>query len=221
MPKIRNFSAVIPVKSFSQAKQRLSGALTSELRHQLAIAMFTDTLEACMSAHFGSVLVVTSDPHAATIAKDRGAYVVPENAKSNMNEAVQLGLSESALRGSTGAVVVPCDIPQITSDLLIQIVETLQISNAVTLVEATQDGGTNLLAMSPPTLITPSFGQGSFRRHLQEAHNAAVTPTILVGHPGSTDLDRPGDLSEFMTMETNGATRRLLSLILVHEDEAI
>ena len=54
--------AVVPVKRFDQAKQRLSGVLDSAARAALAAAMLSDVLEQLSgTAGLASVLVVTSD----------------------------------------------------------------------------------------------------------------------------------------------------------------
>src|SRR5947209_6154116 len=65
--------AVVPVKSFSSAKQRLSHGLASGARRSLAQAMFSDVLGALRRARaLDAIAVVTGDISAEAIARRDG-----------------------------------------------------------------------------------------------------------------------------------------------------
>src|SRR2546430_1320895 len=68
--------AVLPVKRFARAKQRLRGALTDGAREQLAAAMAADVLEVlCGFEAFTRVVVVTAEPAVAEQAGFEHAVV--------------------------------------------------------------------------------------------------------------------------------------------------
>ena len=69
--------AVVPVKEFEGAKQRLSPCLSPDERRLLATTMFEDVLEAVSAVEaLAGVLVVTIDPVATSLASRHGARVV-------------------------------------------------------------------------------------------------------------------------------------------------
>lgn len=211
--------AVIPVKSFAAAKQRMSPFLNGSERAQLARLMLEDVLDAVRLAYaLSGCLIVTHDPQAAAIARGAGAQVIDPYGDFGFAAAVSLAVA--ALPGEAGMVVVPTDIPHI-SPALIDRIAAVTPSPGVALVAATSDGGTNLLAMRPCTLLPPQFGIDSFARHRNAALAAGVAPVICASAEVGCDLDRPADLAAFLSL--NSATRThyfLTSLDLPERFEA-
>ena len=54
--------------------------------------------------------------------------------------------------------------------------------------------GTNALLLSPPDVIEPSFGPGSFARHAARAHAAGTTVRVAEVRSLGLDVDTPDDL---------------------------
>lgn len=195
--------AVIPVKSFASAKQRLSPFLNSAERAHLACIMFEDVLDALgLTRQLRGCLVVTHDVQAALIARKAGVQVVDVNGDFGFSAAVSY--ATSALPPDEGMMVVPTDVPHV-SPALVDLIAALTPSPGLTLVPATSDGGTNLLAMRPCTLLPPMFGRDSFARHQRAASAAGITPVIWPSAEAGRDLDRPTDLTAFLTLKS--ATR--------------
>ena len=95
--------AVVPVKEFEGAKQRLSSALSPEERRVLATTMLEDVLDAVSAVReLAGVLVVTVDPAAISLAAHYGARVVTEGAREGHTGAV----AAAAWYGDTGAVLL-------------------------------------------------------------------------------------------------------------------
>ena len=66
--------AVIPVKEFDDAKDRLSGLLSPQERRILAETMLTDMLDAVAGSRLlAGVLIVTLDPGATALGEKIGA----------------------------------------------------------------------------------------------------------------------------------------------------
>ena len=67
--RVSGIWAVVPVKEFEGAKQRLSSALSPEERRALATTMLEDVLDAVSAVReLAGVLVVTLDPAATSLA---------------------------------------------------------------------------------------------------------------------------------------------------------
>jgi len=195
--------AVIPVKSFASAKQRMSPFLNVLERAQLARLMFEDVLDAVrLSCELRGCLVVTHNAQAALIARNAGVQAVDPNGDFGFSAAVSY--AATALPPEAGMMVVPTDIPHI-SPALIDRLASLTFSPGMAMVPATSDGGTNLLTMWPCTLLPPLFGQDSFARHRRAALAAGLMPVICPSAEAGRDLDRPADLEAFLAL--NSATR--------------
>ncbi|MBZ9810981.1 MULTISPECIES: 2-phospho-L-lactate guanylyltransferase [unclassified Mesorhizobium] len=206
--------ALVPVKPFGLAKSRLGALLSAAERNVLAQAMLKDVMEALWQAHgLNGVLVVTSDPEAQSIARSFGAKVLNDPLDTGTNTAVELGLRYLAKAGASRALVVPGDIPFIVADEIEAALFAMDW-NPVVLAPARRDGGTNLLGLRGPDVITPAFGPDSFARHLAAAKLLGLEPAILQLSGASNDIDVPGDL---MTGKLAGGparrTRALLARI--------
>jgi 2-phospho-L-lactate guanylyltransferase (CobY/MobA/RfbA family) len=80
----------------------------------------------------------------------------------------------------------------------------------VTLVEASRDGGTNALCLSPPGAIGCHFGPDSAQRHL-EAARARGVPAAAVAVAGfARDVDTVDDVRWLCGSPSPGAARRWL-----------
>jgi 2-phospho-L-lactate/phosphoenolpyruvate guanylyltransferase len=191
--------AVVPVKLFAHAKRRLMPLLSFHERRTLAGAMLGDVLSALVRAPcLTGVLVVTGDHSAQAMAQAAGAVVLNDSDNAGMNAAVDKAARRLADAGRSGMLVIPADVPLITTADVETIVLVHRAGPSVTLVPAGNDGGTNALACSPPLAVPCRFGEDSLREHREAARVAGITAGILrlerVGH----DIDRPDDLAQFL-----------------------
>ena len=93
--------AVVPVKEFEGAKQRLSSALSPEERRALATIMLEDVLDALSAVReLAGVLVVTVDPVATSLASRYGARIVTEGARDGHTGAVTAAARLLVARGA-------------------------------------------------------------------------------------------------------------------------
>jgi FO synthase len=187
--------AVLPVKRLAAAKQRLAGAL-GEAREEFAYLLACRTLDVLQSiGMFAGVIVVTPDPRVAAAARARGAAVVDDD-DCSLNQACVLGLGSAATRGATLAVILPCDLATLTAEGLERLVHGYlglrrTKGGAIGLVRCKEGTGTNLVLVEPAASFEPSFGSGSFSRHLRDSGSSAFEfrePTV------SFDVDTPEDL---------------------------
>lgn len=202
----RRIAAVIPVKNFSQAKQRLQSVLSCQERRQLARVMFEDVLNVLTRCEqLDAVYVVTADPDAARLAEALGAHTLADPMSGGLSGAIATAAQALKQQGIEGMMVVPADVPSIDLATVNGLLQAHQRPRAVTLVAAARDGGTNTLLCSPPDVIPNCFGHNSFRAHCQLAASSGIEPRIL-SLPGLRyDIDRPLDLLSFL--DTPSQTR--------------
>ena len=105
-------TALIPVKGFRNAKQRLSAYLGSAERQALAEAMFRDVLSQVLRAHgLEETVVVTGDDKVAAIAGSLGARVILENAETGETAAVDFARTSLKDAGGEAVMIIPGDLP--------------------------------------------------------------------------------------------------------------
>lgn len=204
--------AVVPVKSFACAKQRLMPLLTASERTALARAMFEDVLQILAhSPALAGTLVVTNDPEAAALARSKGAGVLADTPDAGLVPAIRHAAHHLSAARCAGMLVVPADLPLIKHADIELIALGHRTSPAVTLVEASNDGGTNALACSPPDAMPICFGEDSFRRHYNAAVALGLAPKVLTLPRFGRDIDRPDDLYAFLDQPPTTLTHAWLA----------
>lgn len=193
--------AVVPVKPFERAKQRLAGCMAPGARAWLARLMLEDVLDVLSAVPaLAGVLVVTADTAAAALARQRGAQVLAEPEPAGLNPALLAAAAWLQQRQTaSGMLIVPGDAPGMTAAEVDHLLRRHAQGAAVSIAPAHDLHGTNALLLSPPQAMPPAFGEDSFHRH-QQAAQAAGLPTQVVPLPGlALDLDQPHDLACFAT----------------------
>jgi 2-phospho-L-lactate guanylyltransferase len=205
--------AVVPVKEFAGAKQRLSSCMSPEERRTLATIMLEDVLDALSGTHeLAGLLVVTVDPVAASLAARYGARIVAEGARDGHTGAVTAAARLLVREGRAGMMTMPGDIPRVTSAEIAATIAAHRPSPAFTIAPAHDDLGSNTIICSPPDAVPLRFGDNSFYPHLDAARGLGIDP-LIVRHPGiGMDIDNPADLVALLRMSPPARTRTLAFL---------
>jgi 2-phospho-L-lactate/phosphoenolpyruvate guanylyltransferase len=206
-------AAILPVKRFAQAKQRLSASIVDPMRLELAGAMVTDVLLALREAEsIERTIVVTGERSVALAASDQGAIVIEDQPGSGQSAAACLGVERAIAEGFERVLCVPGDCPALDPaelDVLLdhqrgedgrvavraQPCAGGQRRAGVVIVPDRHGTGTNGLLLTPPDAIAPAFGPGSCERHRSLALAAGVgwrverPPSLLL------DIDTGADLA--------------------------
>lgn len=208
--------AILPVKSFGRAKQRLGHAFPD--RPALAAAMVADVLEALAAVpSLDGVIVVTAEPIAADIARGMGVRVVHDPDETGQSDAAARGVAAALGRDGVAldpdavradrVLLVPGDCPALDPDE----VEALLGRRAPVVIVPDRHGtGTNALLLSPPDVMAPAFGEGSFERHSDLARAAGAEPEVADVRTLGLDVDTPDDfaaLKRALATHPRGATR--------------
>ncbi|HEX7245221.1 MAG TPA: 2-phospho-L-lactate guanylyltransferase [Solirubrobacterales bacterium] len=187
-------TAVLPVKRFAVAKQRLAAGVGRARRAAIVAAMLEDVLEAIDEARLVErTIVVTSEPLAAELAAAVGTEVVADPDEGGHSGAALAGVARAEELGADSVVMLPGDCPLLDPLELDRLLTGLP-ERFVTVVPDRHGTGTNALALAPPSAIAPSFGEGSRARHVAAAR-AAGTPYAVEELPSlGLDLDTPADV---------------------------
>ena len=189
------------VKSLERSKTRLSPVLSRRERAALSLAMLEDVLSASLAQAGWEVRVLSPDPAALEVAAGRGATPVPEPG-GGLLPAVRRAEADVP-GGERSLAVLLADLPFITAPALSG---ALAEDSAVVAVPAQSDSGTNLLIRRPPTVIRAHFGRSSYHRHRRAAFRAGVTFKDVRARELQFDLDRPADLTRFLSSPSSGHT---------------
>ncbi len=187
--------AILPIKSFSEAKQRLAEELTPGPRRALAEAMFSDVLIALRRASsIAQILVVSGDHGAQRIAGGHGALVVEDETLGH-SEAALLGIAQALESGAERVLLVPGDCPLLDPKQIDQLVARPIAQGSALIVPDRHGTGTNALLLTPPEALKPSFGPDSRARHVAHAQAEGCTPEVVEVPSLALDVDTPDDLA--------------------------
>jgi 2-phospho-L-lactate/phosphoenolpyruvate guanylyltransferase len=187
-------AAILPVKSFDQAKQRLRNGLAPHDRRALVEAMFADALVALgRVAALERIVVVSGDRIAQRIAGGYGATVIEDEERGH-NSAAARGVEAVLEDGIERALLVPGDCPMLMPADINALLEHPVGERSALIVPDRHGTGTNALLLTPPDVLAPSFGPDSRRRHLAEASAAGVPAEAVELDSLALDIDTTDDL---------------------------
>jgi 2-phospho-L-lactate guanylyltransferase len=200
--------AVLPVKRFEHAKQRLAAELGPADRLLVAEAMLRDVLSALGRARrLYGLVVVTGEPRARALARGSRAELVDDPREEGQTAAAQLGVARALEIGARRALLVPGDCPALDPQELDGLLRADGGGPAVTVIPDRHGTGTNALLLSPPDVIAPAFGEDSFARHVRAVEAAGATLAVERIPSLELDVDTPDDLRAFRHSRVRGAGR--------------
>ena len=187
-------AAILPIKSFAQAKQRLRHDLAAHDRRALVEAMFADALVALGRVpNLERIVVVSGDRVAQRIAAGYGATIVEDDERGH-NTAAASGIASVQVDGIERALLVPGDCPMLSAQDLNVLLSHPAGKRSALIVPDRHGTGTNALLLTPPDVLAPSFGPDSRRRHLADASAAGVPAELVELDSLGLDVDTPDDL---------------------------
>jgi 2-phospho-L-lactate/phosphoenolpyruvate guanylyltransferase len=208
--------AVLPVKRFDDAKQRLDRTLNAGTRRALAEAMVSDVLHGLRRAQgVDKVIVVTGESGAEALARAYDAESIPDDDRGH-SHAARSGVDWALERAYDRVLLVPGDCPALDPNEVDDLVRDGMSAPDVVIVPDRHGEGTNALLLAPPDVIAPSFGPGSRARHEQAAEAAGARWRIAEPRSLVLDVDTAEDLAALraaLDARTGGAahTRGLLA----------
>lgn len=211
--------AVLPVKRFQSAKERLADdGLSAGDRLALATGMLSDVLAALRRCQrVDDIVVVTGEPGAEALARGAGAQVLADSPEDGHSEAALRGIEWAITDGAFAVLLVAGDTPALAPADVDRLVDSVGDGPEVVIVPDRHGEGTNALLLQPPDAIRPAFGEGSRARHEALARQAGVKVTIFECLSLGLDVDTMSDLRELSESlapeggETASFTRAVLA----------
>jgi 2-phospho-L-lactate/phosphoenolpyruvate guanylyltransferase len=189
-------AAILPVKSFARAKQRLGQSIEDPLRLALARAMVADVLAALMQIEgVTQTIVVTRQQDVAQAALASGAVVVEDAGEQGQSAAVTLGVAHALAARFERVLCVPGDCPALDPAEIEALLSEHRRDEVIVLPDR-HGTGTNGLLLAPPDRIAPSFGADSCERHKAAAVAAGMHCRVQALASLSLDVDTGADLQE-------------------------
>jgi 2-phospho-L-lactate guanylyltransferase len=192
--------ALVPVKRFALAKQRLRPVLNDRERGALSLAMSCDVIASLrQSPCIERVLVCAGDTRLLPVARSLGADVILESdlGLTGLNKVVNALASDLYAEGASRLLVCHSDIPGLLPGDVDQIANQLDQADVVICPDGL-DQGSNLLAWRLACGFSPRYGSQSFQRHRQQADKRGLTLSVCRPKSAFLDLDRPADLWTFL-----------------------
>ena len=202
--------AIVPIKTFERAKQRLADVLSEDERRALMLAMARDVLT-CLSrsTELTGILIVSRTREADSLAAAFSTERFAESPSTNLAQALTQATEHLVANfNATGVFVVPADVPGIDPD---QVDELIRANTRITLLPDAEHKGTNGFICAPPLAIPSVFDGQSFKPHVDEAYAAGISPRIVPGSAFALDVDLPEDLSAVYRQQPNSQTASYLN----------
>jgi len=217
-------AAILPVKRFSAAKQRLGAGVQEALRDALVLTMLADVLEALTATPAIELTIIVSGQPQLPDWSGPGLMLVEDQPEGGQSAAASLGVQRALREGFERVLCVPGDCPALSPSELQELLAGSAAGGPEVVVVPDRHGsGTNGLLLAPPDAIAPSFGPGSFERHrsLVLASGAA----LRVERPASLllDIDTDVDLQALrlrLADSSGGAPRTRALLAEAHAGPA-
>ncbi len=189
--------ALIPIKGFDQAKSRLSDVLGPDERARLARQLFEHVVSVLREAPEVDEIAVVSDSDAARRHAEHLGLVALEDPPDapGLATVIDEALGTLANRGVESVIICMSDLPLLTREDIADVVRALQEGDVV-LVPDRLGEGTNVIAVTPPTVLPSCLGhEDSLRRHLLRAQRLGLGVSVQLSSGIAFDVDSPVDLA--------------------------
>ena len=177
-------AVLIPIKSFNEAKERLSEVLDKSERTILMQKMAENVISSSGSL---SIWVVCDDDEVASWAESKNVSVIKVE-DPGLNNAVEKGVNTLEEAGFSKVIIAHADLPN--ADDLQKCAEF----EGVTIVQDHKGDGTPVLVIPTSKGFRFSYGPDSFASHTLEAQRLGLPYRQLFDPKLSFDVDEPEDL---------------------------
>lgn len=205
-------SIVVPLRSLSDGKTRLSPVLDPAERSALTREMLERVVRAALgTVSRAEVVVISPDPDAlAEVGRiDPSIRLLLQDAeRPGLNPALEQAAAAVRNEGSSTVLILPADLPLISST---DIDHLLRRDAPVVIAPDRHGMGTNALMVRLDAFGEPfvfQFGEGSYGKHHDEAARLGVDATTAMSLGTSFDLDTPDDLKELDSMRSTSGRGR-------------
>ena len=204
-----NTIAIVPVKTFENAKTRLSSVLNKEDRIRLSSLMLDYTLQVLASVPLlTQTLVVSGDKRAELIAARHGASFLREEKDSGVNSAVSVADSYCMKKDADATIVIPHDLPLLSPVDISKVSDLAKNeSRCIVISPSLRYDGTNILLRKPPCVIRTFYDSDSYNTHVRSAIKLGIPVKLFISKSVMYDIDTPEDAMQIV--EEAGDTKAI------------
>ncbi|MHB8601879.1 MAG: 2-phospho-L-lactate guanylyltransferase [Nitrosotalea sp.] len=204
--------AIIPVKTFSRAKTRLS--LSPEKTDKICRLMLESVLKTVSQSDvIEKIVLVSKDENALEIGKKFGAHGIYDESENGVNSAVLLADNYFTQEGFEGTMVFPQDIPLIAPEDIRTLYQMRTSGRCVLVVPSRKFDGTNALFRTPPSVMETHYDEDSYKIHLNTAEKRSASSAMALIRRMMLDIDDQSDLRfilSFSETEIANSLRKIL-----------
>ena len=189
-------AAIIPVKTFSNAKTRLN--LPTEKVEKLCKIMLEEILQVLStSPKIEKIILVTKEEKAVEIGKKFNTITIIDEKEEGVNQAVSLTDKYLLENNFIASIVFPQDIPYIKTEDVDFILKHQLHPNFAIIVPSRKFDGTNALVRMPIDLMKTHYDDNSYRNHMLTAKEHTMNVAMVFVKRVMLDVDSQEDL-EFL-----------------------
>ena len=192
-------AAIIPVKTFSNAKTRLD--LSPQKIEDLCKIMLEEILYTIsISPQIEKIIIVTKEEKAIEIAKKFNTIIIIDEKEESVNSAVSLADKYLLENGFDASIVFPQDIPFIKTQDIDFMLNYKTPPNFAIIVPSRRFDGTNALVRMPIDLMETHYDEDSYKIHMNTAKEHTLNVAMVFVKRIMWDVDNAEDL-EFLLQQ--------------------
>ena len=189
-------AAIIPVKTFSNAKTRLD--LSSQKIEGLCKIMLEEILHIIsISPQIEKTILVTKEEKAIEIGKKFNVIIIRDEEEESVNSAVALADKYLLENKFDASIVFPQDIPYIKTQDIDFMLKYMAQPNFAIIIPSRRFDGTNALVRMPIDLMKTHYDEDSYKIHMNTAKEHTLNVAMVFVKRIMWDVDNKEDL-EFL-----------------------
>jgi 2-phospho-L-lactate guanylyltransferase len=210
-------AAVIPVKTFSQAKSRLE--LSPVKTEKICKIMLEEILQTLsISPQIEKIIVVTKEEKAKEVVKKYNAILISDEKEAGVNNAVSLADKYLLENGFDTSIIFPQDIPYIKTQDIDFMLKFKAESNFVIVVPSRRFDGTNALVRMPINLMKTHYDEDSYKIHMSTAKEITRDVSLVFAKRIMWDVDNLEDLKFLLSQNEKPELAKKIQNILDEKD---
>ena len=185
--------AIIPVKTFSEAKTRLN--LSKTQKEEICKAMLEEVLGTVSKSQLiNKIILVSKDEAAFKLGRQFNSIEIFDD-ESGVNHAVYLADQYILDNKYDCSVIFPQDIPAMSSSDIDDLIGFCKSENSVIVVPSRQLNGTNALVRCPTNIMETQYDRGSYVFQLHAAKARSQNVSVALIRRIMLDIDDEHDLT--------------------------
>ncbi len=189
-------AAIIPVKTFSNAKTRLD--LSPQKIEGLCKIMLEEILHIIsISPQIEKTILVTKEEKAIEIGKKFNVTIIRDEKEESVNSAVALADKYLLENKFDASIVFPQDIPYIKTQDIDFMLKYMAQPNFAIIIPSRRFDGTNALVRMPIDLMKTHYDEDSYKIHMNTAKEHTLNVAMVFVKRIMWDVDNKEDL-EFL-----------------------